>query len=76
MVVGGAKIRLNDLYKRGCRWPRRLSRETAAVRLLGLRVRIPLVAFLSVSSECCVLSGKGHCEGPISRPEESYRVIV
>jgi hypothetical protein len=24
--------------------------------------------------KCCVLSGRGLCEGPITRPEESYRV--
>jgi hypothetical protein len=27
-----------------------------------------------VSCECCVLSGRGLCEGPIPRPEESYRL--
>ena len=31
---------------------------------------------MSVCCECCVLSGKGPCEGPIPRPEESYRVCV
>ena len=25
---------------------------------------------------CCVLSGRGLCEGPIMRPKESYRVFV
>jgi hypothetical protein len=25
-----------------------------------------------VSCECCVLSGRGLCDGPIPRPEESY----
>ena len=29
---------------------------------------------MSVSCECCVLSGRGLCEGLIPRPEESYRV--
>jgi hypothetical protein len=29
---------------------------------------------MSLSCECCALSGKGHCVGPITRPEESYRV--
>ena len=24
--------------------------------------------------ECCVLSGRGLCDGPITRPEESYRL--
>jgi len=27
-----------------------------------------------VCSECCVLSGRGLCEGLITRPEESYRL--
>jgi hypothetical protein len=31
---------------------------------------------LSLVSECCILSGRGLCEGPIPRPEESYRVCV
>ena len=25
-----------------------------------------------VSCECCVLSGRSVCDGPITRPEESY----
>ena len=29
---------------------------------------------MDVLCECCVLSGRGHCEGPIPRTEESYRV--
>jgi len=29
---------------------------------------------MSVSWECCVLSGSGVCDGPIRRPEEYYRV--
>ena len=31
---------------------------------------------MSVSFECCVLSGGGLCNGPIRRPEESYYVCV
>jgi hypothetical protein len=31
-------------------------------------------AWMSVSRECCVLSGRGLCFGPITRPEEYYRV--
>jgi hypothetical protein len=42
--------------------------------LLGLRVRIPPGAWMSVSCECCVLSGRGLCDRLITRPEESYRV--
>jgi hypothetical protein len=29
---------------------------------------------MSVSCECCELSGRGLCDGLITRPEESYRV--
>jgi len=47
---------------------------STAVRLLGLRVRIPPGAWMSVSCECCVLSDRGLCDGSITRPEESYRV--
>ena len=27
-----------------------------------------------VCCDCCVLSGRGLCDGPIPRPEESYRL--
>ena len=36
----------------------------------GLYVRIPLGSWMFVSSECCELSGRGLCDGPITRPEE------
>ena len=29
---------------------------------------------MSVSCDCCVLSGRGLCDGPITRQEESYRL--
>ena len=29
---------------------------------------------MDVCCECCVLSGRGLCDGPITRPEESYRL--
>jgi hypothetical protein len=32
-------------------------------------------AWMSVTSEWCVLSGRGLCVGPIARPEESNRVL-
>jgi hypothetical protein len=54
-------------------WPRGLRRGSAAARLLGLWVRIPQQAWMSVCCECCVLSGRGLCDGLITRPEESYR---
>ena len=39
--------------------PRRLRRGSAAVRLLGLRIRIPLEAWISACCEWCLLSGSG-----------------
>ena len=33
-------------------------------------------AWLSCLCEYCVLSGRGLCDEPIPRPEESYRVCV
>jgi hypothetical protein len=59
---------------RRSQWPRGLRRGPTAVCLLGLRVRIPPRAWMSVCCECCVLSGRGLCDGLITRPEESYRV--
>ena len=41
---------------RRSQWLRGLRRGSAAARLLGLRVRISLGAWMSVPSECCVLS--------------------
>ena len=39
---------------------------------MGLRVRIPPKAWMSVSYECRVLKGRGPCDGPIIRREDSY----
>jgi len=55
-------------------WPRGLRRGSAAARLLRLWVPIPPGAWRSVCCECCVLSGRGLCDGLITRPEESYRM--
>lgn len=41
-------------------------------RLLRLLIRIPLSLRKSVSCECYMLPGIVHCDGPITRPEESY----
>ena len=67
---------LPELNKGGSQWTRALRRTSAAVRLLGLRVRIPPGTWMSVTCECCVLSGRGLCVGIITSPEESYRVCV
>ena len=55
-------------------WPRGLRRRPSAARLLRLWVRIPPGAWMFVCCECCVLSGRGHCDELITRPEESYRL--
>jgi len=55
-------------------WPRCLRRGSADAHLLGLWIRIPPRAWMSVSCVCCVLSGRGLCVGLITRPEESYRM--
>jgi hypothetical protein len=36
--------------------------------------KTPPWARMSVSCECCVLSGRGLCDGLVPRPEESYRL--
>jgi hypothetical protein len=42
--------------------------------LTGIVGSIPPRAWMSVSCECCVLSGRGLCDELVPRPEESYRV--
>jgi hypothetical protein len=56
-------------------WSRGLSFVSAATHLLELRFRIPPGPWISVSCECCLLSGRGLCDGSITRPEEFYRVL-
>jgi len=68
------KLRSYNFYNRFCPWPHGLRRGSAANRLLGLRVRFPLVARMSVSYMCSVLWGRVFCDGPISRPEETCQV--
>ena len=46
----------------------------AAAHLLRSWVRIPPGAWIFVCCECRVLSGRGLCDEPITRPEESYRL--
>jgi hypothetical protein len=55
-------------------WPRNLSFGSAAARLLGLRIRIPLGEWMSVSCVCCLLSGRGLCVGLTTIPEDFYRL--
>jgi hypothetical protein len=65
----------SNIYVNGrSQWPLGLRRGSAAARLLGLWFRIPPGELMSFSCECCVLSGRGLCDGLITRPEESYQV--
>jgi hypothetical protein len=54
--------------------PRSLRRRSTAARLLRSWVRIPPGAWMSLCCECCLLSGRDHCDELITRPEESYRL--
>jgi len=60
-------------FKSRSRWQRGLRCGSAAARLLGLLVQIPLSAWPSLSWEC-VLSGRVLCVGLITHSEDSYRV--
>ena len=53
------KFNVTDTMESRYQWPSGLGRESAAAPLLGLRVRIPPRPWMSVSRECCVLSGRG-----------------
>jgi len=55
-------------------WPRGLRCRSAVARQLRLWVRTPLGAWMFVCCECCVLSRRGLCDDPITRPGESYRL--
>jgi hypothetical protein len=63
-----------DIPKQPIPVPRGLKRGCKTARLLGLWVRIPPGEWMSVSFECCVLSGGGRRICLITRPEEFYRV--
>ena len=51
------------------------------VSLAGIGISNPagnmlFIFFFFVFCECCVLSGRALYDGPMSRPEETYRVCV
>jgi hypothetical protein len=56
--------------------PRGLRRRPMAARLLAVIAGSNPAGGHGrfVFCECCVLSGRGLCDGPITRPEESYRM--
>jgi hypothetical protein len=64
----------DDTEKGRSQWARGLRRGSAASCLRGVRVRILPNVWMSVSCDNCVVSGRGLCDGLITRPEESYRV--
>jgi hypothetical protein len=55
-------------------WQRGLRRGSGAAVMLGLWVKIQPRAWMPVSRKCCVLSGGCLFFGPITHPEESYRM--
>ena len=55
-------------------WPRGLRRSSSAVRQLRLWVQMTPRAWMFVCCDCCVLSGRGLCDGLTTRREESYRL--
>jgi hypothetical protein len=55
-------------------WQPGLRRKSAAARLLEFLVRIPAVICISACCGCFVLCGRGLCDGPVTRPEDSYRL--
>jgi hypothetical protein len=68
--------KLTKPYEAVCRpqRPRGLRRGSAAARLLGWWDLISPGAWMFVSNECCVMSGRDLCVGLNTRQEESYRV--
>jgi hypothetical protein len=70
-VHGSVIIMYAILCMRRSRWLRSLRRGSAANRLLGVWVRIPPEAWLSLPCDCCVLPGRGLCDGLSTRPDHS-----
>ena len=73
-VVSNARSRSGTRDWSRSRQPSGLRRGSGAARLLGFQVRISPGAWMSFSGERCVLLRSGLCDGPITRPEESYRL--
>jgi len=76
-IIGGVPQTLcfvGNTYMRPIPVSARYKMWCAAARLLGLQVRIPPGSWMSVFCECCVLPGRGLCDGPIPGPENSYRL--
>ena len=74
-IVGKKRFRYTKEDVSRSQWPRGLRHRPSASRLLGLWVRIPPGTWMYLCCECRVLSGRGLCDGLITRPEESYRLF-
>ena len=61
--IAWCEISETKIVRSRSQWPHGLRRGSAANRLLGLQVRIPPGAWMSVRCECRVLSGRGLCVG-------------
>jgi hypothetical protein len=68
------KLFVAIMILRRSQWPRGLRCMSAAARLLISWFRIQPWTWMFVCCDCCVLSGRGLCDGLITRPEESYRL--
>ena len=66
--------RRRDLYLTTHHTHNRQISMPQAAHLLRSWVRIPLGAWIFVCCECGVSLGRGLCDEPITRPEESYRL--
>jgi hypothetical protein len=56
------------------RWPHDLRLGVCGRLRAGIVGSNRTGAWMSISCECCVLSGRGLCDGLITFPGESYRV--
>jgi hypothetical protein len=69
------KLYFKDFYFLICfrwsLWPHGLRRGSATARLLGLRVRIPTRAWMSVSCECCVVRWRS-----LRRADHLFRAVL
>ena len=72
--IQGVLIRIRDCLR--SRWPHGLKCGSVAPCLLRLRVRISPGALISVYCECCVLSGRGLCNGLIPHAERGVLMSV
>jgi len=55
-------------------WSRCLQARVCGRSIAGIVGSNPTGSWISVSCECCVLSGRGLCVGLITRPEAFYRM--